>query len=59
MGKVALEIGKQSGWINWMARHPGLVLLGALAVAILAARQAPDENDPGPDSSQDEVPLFI
>jgi len=59
IGKAGIEIGKVSGWINWVGKHPGIVLLGTLAVALLSYRQSADAVDAERDSSGDDVPLFI
>jgi hypothetical protein len=47
------------GWLKWAGRHPGLVLLGSLAVAILACCNSPEPADTELDASGEEVPLFI
>lgn len=59
IGKVAIEIGGLGGWLDWAARHPGFVLLGALAVTLLATRELPPAEEAGPASCEEEVPLFI
>jgi len=59
LGKAALEVGKLAGWMDWAGRHPGIVLLGALAVAILAVQDMPKAEEASFDSSDEEVPLFI
>jgi hypothetical protein len=58
-GKVAAEAGKLTGWINWVGRHPGIVLLGALVMAILSVQTSPGARDSESDSDDEEVPLFI
>jgi hypothetical protein len=57
--KAALLLGKPIGWINWAGRHPGIVLLGALAMAILTLQKSPGTLEPEYESSDEEVPLFI
>jgi hypothetical protein len=55
------EVRSQSGmgWLDWAGRHPGLVLLGSLAVAMLASSKSPETTDTELDASGEEVPLFI
>lgn len=48
-----------NGWWHWAEQHPGIVLLGALAVAVLALRDSPKTVDLESDPSSEEVPLFI
>jgi hypothetical protein len=48
-----------TGWLDWAGRHPGLVLLGSLTIAILAYRNSPEPEDTELDASGEEVPLFI
>ena len=48
-----------ASWIEWLARHPGLVLLGTLAVAILAFSEPPKQEEAELDVDGEEVPLFI
>jgi hypothetical protein len=48
-----------AGWLDWAGRHPGLVLLGTLVVAILALSESPEPEDSELDASGEEVPLFI
>lgn len=59
IGKVAIEIDRLGGWLGWAARHPGIVLLGALAVTLLAVEESPKAEPVVCDSCEDEVPLFI
>jgi hypothetical protein len=59
VGKAAFKIGKHTGWIGWAGRHPGIVLLGALMMAILSAQQSSKASDAERDSSGEDVPLFI
>jgi len=58
-GNSAFEIDKLTGWFNWMGRHPGLVLLGALAMAIVAVQESTEAEPTEHASSEEEVPLFI
>ncbi len=58
-GKAAVGVGKLSGWITWAGRHPGIVLLGALVLAILSVHESPRAGDTERDSNDEEVPLFI
>ena len=48
-----------ANWLGWPARHPGIVLLGTLVVAILAFSGEPKLEDTDLDSTGEEVPLFI
>jgi hypothetical protein len=57
LGETRLQGG--IGWLDWAGRHPGLVLLGSLAVAILAYWESPPPPDTELDASGEEVPLFI
>ena len=51
---------KQSrGWFNWAAGHPGIMLLGALVVAIVALQKVPEPQETDIDPGGEEVPLFI
>jgi hypothetical protein len=59
VGKAAIEIERLTGWFNWAGRHPGVVLLGALVMAILALPKSPRTGDIEPDLGDEEVPLFI
>ncbi len=56
-GQSGSELG--TSWIDWAARHPGIVLLGTLVIAILAFSGEPKLEDTDLDSSGEEVPLFI
>jgi hypothetical protein len=58
-GKAAIPLEPLSGLLNWAKQHPGFVLLGALAVAILAFNESPKTHDLEPDLSDEDVPLFI
>jgi hypothetical protein len=58
-GKAVFDLCKLNGWINWVGRHPGIVLLGALVMTILTVQESPGTKDPEDDSSDEEVPLFI
>lgn len=57
--KAAGEIGRLSGWIHWAGRHPGIMLLGALAMAILSLQEPHKNEGADRDSSGEDVPLFI
>jgi len=57
-GKAANHLERR-GWFNWAGRHPGVELLGALVVAILALQKPPRIEDIERDTSGEEVPLFI
>ena len=35
-GEAAIQLERHIGWLEWAEQHPGVVLLGALAMAILA-----------------------
>ena len=50
---------RRPGWLFWPGRHPGVVLLGTLVVAILAFRKSPPAEDVQPDSLEEDVPLFV
>jgi hypothetical protein len=58
-GKAAIESERHTGWFNWAERHPGVVLLGALVMGILALQKAPRSEDIERDTTGEEVPLFI
>ena len=58
-GKAAFQLEPHTGWFNWAERHPGVVLLGALVMAILALQKSPRTEDFERDTSGEEVPLFI
>ena len=47
------------GWLFWPGRHPGVVLLGTLAVLVLAWGRSLPAKDVQTDSNGDDVPLFI
>ena len=57
--KPPTESERHTGWFNWAGRHPGVVLLGALVMAILALSESPGPEDIERDPSGEEVPLFI
>jgi hypothetical protein len=59
VGRTIIELRKLSGWFDWAGRHPAVVLLGALAVAIVALQQSPGSEASELDGSGEEVPLFI
>jgi hypothetical protein len=50
---------KHQGWLFWPGRHPGVVLLGTLVVAILAFRGSAPAKDVQTDSTGEDVPLFV
>ncbi|HMD85552.1 MAG TPA: hypothetical protein VKO18_12735 [Terriglobia bacterium] len=58
-GEAAIQLARHAGWFNWAERHPGVVLLGALVMAILALPRSPKTEDIEDDTSGEEVPLFI
>ena len=53
----AIKSERHTGWLNWAGQHPGVLLLGALVMAILALRGSPRIKDRDP--SDEEVPLFV
>jgi hypothetical protein len=54
-----IRAGHRTGWLDWAGRHPGLALLGSLALAILAFRNTPEPADTQSDAGGEEVALFI
>ena len=46
-------------WFAWAGRHPGVILLGAVAVAVLAIPKPTRKHNVESDSAGEEVPLFI
>jgi hypothetical protein len=46
-------------WFGWAGRHPGVVLLGAVIMAIIAIPDPPSVHEVEDDSTGEEVPLFI
>ncbi len=58
-GQVPIQLGTPTDWFNWAKRHSGILLLGALAMAILAFRKSRPANELPPDTTGEEVPLFI
>jgi len=46
-------------WFRWAERHPGVMLMGALVVALMALRMPSKTRDTDRDISGEEVPLFI
>jgi hypothetical protein len=58
-GNVAAHRETYTGWFDWAERHLGVVLLGALVMAILTLPNSPPPEDTDRDTSGDEVPLFI
>ncbi len=57
--QTAGQLERHTGWFKWAERHPGLVLLGVLGMAILALPKSPTPEDIERDTSGEEVPLFI
>jgi hypothetical protein len=57
--KSAIQLERHTRWFKWAERHPGVVLLSALAMAILALQKSPRTEDIESDASGEEVPLFI
>jgi hypothetical protein len=58
-GQPARPQERHTGWLEWAEQHPGFVLLGALVVAILAFRRPSRAIDVQPETTGEEVPLFI
>ena len=54
-----IYLGQRSDWLRWPGRHPGIVLLGTLIVAMLAFRKSPPADDAQLDTTAEGVPLFI
>lgn len=59
LSEPTMRMGRIAGWFEWAERHPGVVLLGALAVAILALQESPRAERCESDADGEEVPLFI
>jgi hypothetical protein len=59
MGKEDSELGKLTRVIQWVGKHPGYVVAGALMIAILSLQPSPKPQDIVQDSPADDVPLFI
>jgi len=59
VGKPAMQPERRAGWFHWAERHPGILLLGALVMAMLALAKPPKTEDIEHDTSGEEVPLFI
>ena len=53
------HLGTPCGWFIWAKRHPRVMLLGALALAILACRTARRANGVQTGTAGEDVPLFI
>ncbi len=51
--------GRSLTWVDWVVRHPALVMLGTLVVATVLLAREPTRPPLEPDASGDEVPLFI
>jgi len=58
-GSGAMGVGQPSRWRNWARRHPGVLLLGAVAVVVLALPEPARLHDVERDPGGEEVPLFI
>lgn len=54
-----MGVGQPSRWRNWARRHPGVLLLGAVAVVVLALPEPARLHDVERDPGGEEVPLFI
>ena len=57
--KAAIQLESNPGWFKWAGRHPGLVALGALVVAVVALNKSLKIREIEPDTGDEEVPLFI
>jgi len=57
--EASIEPERHTGWFNWVAQHPGVVLLGALVISVLALSKSPGTEETERDTSGEEVPLFI
>jgi hypothetical protein len=57
--KAPIESERHTGWFKWAGRHPGVVLVGALVMAILALSKSPGTDETERNTSGEEVPLFI
>lgn len=58
-GQETIEDKQRMEWMRWAERHPGVMLMGALVVAIVALRMPSKTRDTDRDISGEEVPLFI
>lgn len=56
---VIAQAGPWAGWLGWVGRHPGLVLLGTLAVAILTLGRPHHAPEAAPATNGEDTPLFI
>jgi len=59
VGKPAMQPERRAGWFHWAERHPGILLLGALVMAIIALQKSPGTEDIEHDPRGEEAPLFI
>jgi hypothetical protein len=59
MGNTKFEAGTLKRWIHWAGEHPGLMLLGALMIAVLTMQPTGEPQDAAQDSPVDDVPLFV
>ncbi len=53
------QVEGKGGWFNWAKRHPGVILLGALVIAVLAYHKSPTTGNFERETNGQEVPLFI
>jgi hypothetical protein len=59
-GTTVVKIKKVAGGgLNWASRHPGVVLLGALALAALVLPNMAEPDHCERDANGEVVPLFI
>jgi hypothetical protein len=58
-GQETIEDKQRMEWMRWAERHPGIMLMGALVVALMALRMPSKIRDTDRDISGEEVPLFI
>lgn len=58
-GQETIEDKQRMEWFKWAERHPGIMLMGALVVTIVALRMPSKTPDTDRDISGEEVPLFI
>jgi hypothetical protein len=58
-GQETIQDKQHMEWLRWAERHPGIMLMGALVVTIVALRMPSKTRDTDRDISGEEVPLFI